>query len=96
MERISLEDITVAVFEFFMDARFIDDAETTVVGKCVEKNGDLTVICSDVHVVINIFLLMRLMMTLTIVSFSSVRLSVIMRERGTRVLSVIRLEPSSL
>lgn len=43
-----------------------------------------------------LFLLMRLTMTLTIVSFSSVRLSAIMRVRATRVLSAMRLVPSSL
>lgn len=43
-----------------------------------------------------LFLLMRLTMTLTIVSFSSVRLSAIIRVRATRVLSAMRLEPSSL
>ena len=40
------------------------------------------------------FLLMRLTTTLTIVSFSSVRLSAIMRVRATRVLSAMRLVPA--
>ena len=52
MRRISLEDVTVAVFEPFKDARFIDDSGTAVVGKCAEKNGILTVICYDVQVVL--------------------------------------------
>lgn len=40
-----------------------------------------------------LFLLIRLTMTLTIVSFSSVLSSAIIRARATRVLSAIRLEP---
>ena len=42
------------------------------------------------------FLLMRFTTTFTMVSFSSVRLSAIIKVSATRVLSPIRLEPSGL
>ncbi len=47
MGNVGLEDVAVAGFELFKDGGFVDDAGTTVVGKCAEKNGVLAV--SGVH-----------------------------------------------
>lgn len=35
---VGLEDVAVAGFELFQDGGLVDDAGTTVVGKCAEKN----------------------------------------------------------
>lgn len=40
---VGLEDVAVAGFELFQDGGFVDDAGTTVVGECAEKNGILAV-----------------------------------------------------
>lgn len=38
MGGVGLEDVSVAGFQFFEYAGLIDNAGTTVVGKCAEKN----------------------------------------------------------
>lgn len=38
MRNVGFEYVAVAGFEFFQDGAFVDDAGTTVVGECAEKN----------------------------------------------------------
>lgn len=47
MGNVGLEDVAVAGFQFFQDGGFVDDAGTTVIGECAEKNGVLAV--SGIH-----------------------------------------------
>ena len=41
---VGLEYVAVAGFQLFQDSGFVDDAGTTVVGECAEKNGVLAIL----------------------------------------------------
>ena len=44
VEGVGFEYVAVATLQLFQDCGFVDYAGTTVVGKCAEKNGVLTVL----------------------------------------------------